>query len=64
MLLIDGEEYQKVYNEKGELVSHTRKIDGSPTHSEILDSYAKGCGWPSADEMRKYYPIDLYQFKS
>ena len=51
-----------VYNEKGKLVSGTHAEPGW-TREQIEESYARGCGWSSAEEMRKYYPLHQFRFE-
>ena len=51
----------KVYNEMGDLVSHTYPNFGA-TENEIKETYARGCGWRNAAEMRQHYPIDDFKF--
>ena len=51
----------RVLNELSVLVSHTECGD-AVGRKDILEAYAKGCGWNSAEQMRAYYPIDSYQF--
>ena len=39
-------------------------MDGTncSTRQEFEEAYAKGCGWESAEQMRKHYPIWTYTF--
>ena len=50
-----------VYDHTGKWVSGATVEPGWSTE-QILEEYAKGCGWGSAAAMREHYPIDEFTF--
>lgn len=59
--MLDAYNRTSVRNEKGVHVSGC-DISECTTREDMLEAYAKGCGWRNAEQMRTAYPIDQYQF--
>jgi hypothetical protein len=53
--------HYEVYNEKHKWVSGCEAPENAD-RSTLEYNYALGCGWPSVEAMKEYYPVDRFTF--